>query len=402
VTAITRILFISADPTNAARLRLGEEMREVRERLQLSRLRDRFELFERHCVRPADLTQAIFDTAPDIVHFSGHGSASALLFEGTDGKAFPVSPEALESTFGLFSDQIRCVVLNACFSENQAAAIARRISYVVGMRSRIGDRAAITFSVGFYKALMNGRGIEEAFQFGLAEIQLGGLREESTPVLLTNPAIRGRLVISGPQEDARGYRHSPSAPGRACIAIRAGQREQDTFALIDPGSYLTLQELLDDLYLKFLAKEYQPYTYGERWILAFQDNYYYDNLGETRVAAPAIWAATDRQPVHRIAPGWQQHDLAHYDIATGSNWSVCDLAGNGEFYGLATNNPDLVSYLLQNPKAIYRIRGQLHTIPISDWDESALRYNYVLGDWFSIGPGLGRIFIDPGIDLTDL
>jgi hypothetical protein len=30
-------------------------------------------------VRPADLTQAMLDTQPQIVHFSGHGSASGAL-----------------------------------------------------------------------------------------------------------------------------------------------------------------------------------------------------------------------------------------------------------------------------------------------------------------------------------
>lgn len=199
--ALTKILFVSADPTNAARLRLGEELREVRERLQLSLLRDQFELIERHCIRPTDLTQAIFETDPDIVHFSGHGSSSgSLLFEGKDGKAFPISPAALEFTFGLFSDKIKCIVLNACFSQVQAEAIARRIRYVVGMRDRIGDAAAITFSVGFYKALMNRRSIEDAFQFGLAEIQLAALDEESTPILLINQTIRRRLIISSGHE----------------------------------------------------------------------------------------------------------------------------------------------------------------------------------------------------------
>jgi hypothetical protein len=124
----TKILFVSADPTDGARLRLGEEIREVRERLQLSSLRDGFELMERHCLRPVDLTQAIFDTDPDIVHFSGHGSSEgSLLLEDKNGVAHPISPDALEAVFELFSNKIFCVVLNACYSTAQAEAIARKI-----------------------------------------------------------------------------------------------------------------------------------------------------------------------------------------------------------------------------------------------------------------------------------
>lgn len=51
------ILFLAADPTDSARLRLGQELRDIRERLQLSRDRQRFILESRESVRPGDLTQ---------------------------------------------------------------------------------------------------------------------------------------------------------------------------------------------------------------------------------------------------------------------------------------------------------------------------------------------------------
>ena len=68
------ILFLAADPTDTARLRLGQELRDIRERLQLSRNRERFILESRESVRPGDVTQAIFDLNPQIIHFSGHGT----------------------------------------------------------------------------------------------------------------------------------------------------------------------------------------------------------------------------------------------------------------------------------------------------------------------------------------
>jgi len=38
------ILFLAADPTDASHLRLGEEVREIREKLQLSKEREEFDL----------------------------------------------------------------------------------------------------------------------------------------------------------------------------------------------------------------------------------------------------------------------------------------------------------------------------------------------------------------------
>lgn len=52
-----KILFLAADPSNATRLRLGQELRDIRERLQLAKDRDRFILDSRESVRPGDISQ---------------------------------------------------------------------------------------------------------------------------------------------------------------------------------------------------------------------------------------------------------------------------------------------------------------------------------------------------------
>lgn len=183
-TAQIKILFMAADPTDAARLRLGQELREIRERLQLAKERDKFVLESRESVRPGDISQAIFDVEPQIVHFSGHGTGTGeLCFEDLLGKYQPVQPEALAALFELVADRINCVVLNACDSAAQAKAIAEHIPFVIGMNQAIGDKAAIAFVVGFYKALATGQTIERAYKFGCVEIRLQGISEHLTPVL---------------------------------------------------------------------------------------------------------------------------------------------------------------------------------------------------------------------------
>lgn len=177
------ILFLAADPTDASRLRLGEEVREIQEKLQLAKLRDQFELNSRMSVRPADVSQALLDLSPQIVHFSGHGTRDALVFEDSQGNAHLVSSSALAALFKQFSNQVRCVILNACYSEGQAQAIADHIEYVIGTNQAIGDKAAIAFSVGFYQALGAGRTIEDAYKLGCVQIRLQGIPEHLTPVL---------------------------------------------------------------------------------------------------------------------------------------------------------------------------------------------------------------------------
>jgi len=184
---MTTILFLAADPTNASRLRLGQELREIQEKLQLAKMRDEFKLEQRMSVRPVDISQAILDEKPKIVHFSGHGTnEGSLCFENEIGKSQFVEPDALASLFELVADHVDCVLLNACYSEIQAKAIANHIKYVIGMNKAIGDKAAISFAIGFYQALGAGKSVEDAYKFGCVQIRLQSIPEHLTPVLIKN------------------------------------------------------------------------------------------------------------------------------------------------------------------------------------------------------------------------
>jgi hypothetical protein len=180
-----RLLLLTADPTDATRLRLGEELREIQEKLQLAKMREHFQIHQRMSVRPADISQALLDIQPQIVHFSGHGTATgALFFENQLAQVHPIQPDALAALFEQFTNHVRCVVLNACFAETQARAIAKYIEFVIGMNQAIGDKASIAYSIGFYQALGAGRAIEDAHKLGCVQIRLQGIPEHLTPVLL--------------------------------------------------------------------------------------------------------------------------------------------------------------------------------------------------------------------------
>ena len=101
---------------------------------------------------------------------------AALLAQGLDGagEARPVQPEALASLFAILKDNVRCVVLNACFSNQQAGGIARSIDCVIGMAEEVADTAAIDFATGFYLGLGYGRSVQTAFELGRNRINLAG------------------------------------------------------------------------------------------------------------------------------------------------------------------------------------------------------------------------------------
>jgi hypothetical protein len=196
---VISVLFLAADPADASRLRLGEEFREIQERLRLARLREQFRLeLPQLSVRPQDICQALLDLQPQIVHFSGHGTSSgALCFENRIGEALPVQPEALGALFEQFANRVTCVFLNACYALTQAEAIAQHIEYVIGMTAEISDRAAIAFAIGFYQALGAGRTIEQAHKLGCVQIRLQGIPEYLTPILVKKAPMNVKTVLPG-------------------------------------------------------------------------------------------------------------------------------------------------------------------------------------------------------------
>ncbi|HEU0053728.1 MAG TPA: CHAT domain-containing protein [Longimicrobium sp.] len=179
------ILFAAAEPTELARLRLGDEERDVRNALRQSRLGGRIILETRPGVRIHDFTYEVLEMRPWVIHFSGHGTgAGEICFQDELGNAQQVSPDGLADFLAAAGETVQCVVLNACYSEPQARAIAAYIPWVVGMRQEIHDKAAIAFSVGFYQALGAGKSFAEAFKVARSMIRMHKLPGHLTPVLI--------------------------------------------------------------------------------------------------------------------------------------------------------------------------------------------------------------------------
>jgi hypothetical protein len=178
------ILFLAANPKNTTPVDLQKEAKEIAEGLQRSKKADKFQLEQQWAVTPREMQRAVLDYKPEIVHFSGHGAGeSGLALEDDMGQIKLVNAKALAALFEAFKEYVECVILNACYSEVQAEAIARHIPYVIGMNQAVGDQAAREFAVGFYDTLAAGESIEFAYKLGCVSISMAGIPEELTPVL---------------------------------------------------------------------------------------------------------------------------------------------------------------------------------------------------------------------------
>lgn len=196
-TNMISILFLAANPSDATRLRLGEEVREIDQALRKTEFRGKLDIKQHWAVRVSDLQGYLLRHKPHLVHFSGHGSKlSEIILEDNSGRSHPVSVRALSKLFSVLKDNIRCVVLNACYSEPQARAIAEHIDCVIGMSKAIGDAAAISFAKAFYEAIGYGKDVKTAFELGCNLIDLENLDEQDTPRLLAINANPEEIILA--------------------------------------------------------------------------------------------------------------------------------------------------------------------------------------------------------------
>lgn len=191
-----KVLFVASNPLDQNQLRLDEEIRAITEKIRASDYRDSVQLVSRWAARPSDLLQALNELKPHVVHFSGHGSINnELIFQADDGSTKLVSQKAIVATMSTVADNIRLVVFNACFSQDQAEAVTQHVEAAIGMSDAIGDDAARVFAAQFYSAIGFGRSVKQAFDQGISALLLEGIPEEETPALFTQDGINSEDTV---------------------------------------------------------------------------------------------------------------------------------------------------------------------------------------------------------------
>lgn len=195
-----RSLFLAANPLSTERISLDKEIREITSKIRWADYGELIDVISIWAVRPEDLLQSLNTYRPQIVHFSGHGSEDGqIILVDNGGNPKPVSASALKSLFTTLKDNIRLVILNACYSKVQAEAIIQVIDCAIGMTNEIEDSAATTFVSTFYSAIGFRRSVQDAFDQAKVALMLDGQAQEHVPVLLTRQGVDpSQMVLVGP------------------------------------------------------------------------------------------------------------------------------------------------------------------------------------------------------------
>jgi CHAT domain-containing protein/HEAT repeat protein len=215
------VLLVSANPFDTGKLALDEEVREITAGVRATPGRDIVQLRSAWAMRPRDLLTELNEQQPAVLHFAGHGVADGrFVFADAQGAAQPVSGEAIAAAIASAGDNVRVVVLNACFSARLAQKLTAHVDIAVGMDRPVGDRAARFFAQQFYSALGYGHSVGKAFDQAVAALMLEGTGEHATPQLVARDGVDPyELVLVDP----KAARTPDPAADRAALAQRSDE-----------------------------------------------------------------------------------------------------------------------------------------------------------------------------------
>jgi hypothetical protein len=228
-----KLLFLASDPRDVGyRPTLDEEFRQIRKSLQASKYVKCFKLESEWGVQPADLPEMLSRHEPDIVHYSGHGNEKGLVMQNRVGRRTLLSKRMLTELFKA-NPKVRLVMLNACYSAVQLAAITETVDFTIGMNGVVRDTHAIIFAAAFYREIATGRSIGQAFKTARAELILQKVSKSKIPELKTREdADASFSFIAQPSSRPRTKTPKPAYQMPTGAVISAGRDIKESVPII--------------------------------------------------------------------------------------------------------------------------------------------------------------------------
>jgi hypothetical protein len=132
--------------------------------------------------------------ARDVV-FDSVRPHSGIVLHHEEGGSLIVPARALAMMIKSSAPSARVLVLNACYSDDQAEKLCVTVDCLVGMSGAITDDAARSFAVGFYRGLGNRMSVGAAFEHAVATLAAKQHPDEDRPRCVTRDGIDAHQVI---------------------------------------------------------------------------------------------------------------------------------------------------------------------------------------------------------------
>ncbi len=198
---MTTILILGSAPPGLLDPRLEDERRRLEQALEGTP----FMPAHSFDFDATQLSELLRRHTPEIVHFIGHGSRDGeLIVRGEASGAAVIDADAFAGMLGNFSEFVRCVFLNACFTNMQAEQLARKIEVVVAASGELDAEAGLLAATSFYRTLASGESVQRAYAIALRETPLRGQIAPQLTLRTRDGVNPDEVFIpSGPEPDPR-------------------------------------------------------------------------------------------------------------------------------------------------------------------------------------------------------
>ncbi|MGK7924343.1 MAG: GAF domain-containing protein [Spirulina sp.] len=227
---ISKILVASARPHAANPTELEQETARIKQIVQKTPQGKEIAVEPIPAIFYEDLTLAIAQQQPNLIHFCGADSLEGLIFASETQDARLLDPGQLTQLFEQFGRSVKCVILDRCLSVLQADAISDCIPATIAIDADIGVEAANLFTTEFYRWIGYGEGVNEAFEMGCLALQAervkltNGLPQPLVPQLIVKQK-------STPDPESEALPSGESSPLAAAIAHLEQEISRDVIKL---------------------------------------------------------------------------------------------------------------------------------------------------------------------------
>lgn len=221
-----KVLFIPTNSKDSNRVSFTEEMRAIKGRLRSPGTRQRFSFDQGWALTIDGLRNTFESFRPNIIHITGQGNSERRIhLQNTMGQDILINPKTLGSILSILKGDIRCVVLNACVTLEQAQEIYRAVGCVIGVPSTLTEKLSISFCTSLYKLFSEGMNIRDAFSLASHELDLERLDKGSWPLLLISTEVdKGSLYL---EKRKRTQKTSGVDPSFSTLDFGAPAAERD-------------------------------------------------------------------------------------------------------------------------------------------------------------------------------
>jgi hypothetical protein len=195
------VLLLAASPLNRTGIGAPAEIQAVGDLLGHSP--NQVRVVGRPSAGASELTGLLGELNPTLVHIASHGRAkkdslpATLTLSTPDGFALEIPLEDLIRLLKR-APNLRCVVITACESAPIAERLAEDLPAAVGFHGDLYDADAQRFSLAFWKSLMRGQSIPQAFRDG--RLHLDESRREQCQLFLKDELALEQLILIRSEE----------------------------------------------------------------------------------------------------------------------------------------------------------------------------------------------------------